>query len=90
MKPGLARAIIMAVAVLGGGDWPPLAEERRAIDDRRRRPKPSPSLASLLPPTTVSLSPADAERVRLAQEIRARRAAKLDALVAKGAIRRAT
>lgn len=82
MTPAVARAILALAAAVGGGS----PHESPLVLRPRREAR---SYGSSRESALATLSPADAERVRLAAEMRARRAAKLDALVAKGAIRRA-
>lgn len=97
MKPGVARALLSlaALGALGGGGS---GIEQPGFSRRRARPEPprAPESGGYWHPSQ-STSPLedierfrrDSERVRLATELRARRAAKLERLVAKGAIRRA-
>lgn len=88
MKPSLAQAL-MTLSMLGiAGGVEPGGPPRR----RQQVPGPLPPLYPSLSPYSSGpseLPPAAAERVRLATELRARRAAKLERLAANGAIRRA-
>lgn len=89
-RPGALRALraLAALGALAGADAVPLPEPRR-----RERPEPpaprDPAWYPAAPSTPRALPAADAERVRLADEKRCRKAAKLEALAAKGAIRKA-
>lgn len=94
MKPGVARALLSlaALGALGGdgcGTEQPGLERRRPRPEPWRSPAPFPSEPIIRWQRPSQSSPVeDIERFRLADEKRARKAAKLEALVAKGAIRR--
>jgi hypothetical protein len=100
VTPAGARAVIALAAAFGGGGGSGV--EQPGFSRRRARPEPLPAPTPYAPPPGAApalfrarksapqpLSPAAAERVRLADEKRARKAAKLEATAAKGAIRRA-
>lgn len=87
---GTLNAVLALAALAAGGSdalvaTPSGLERRRSRPEPWRSPLPPPVRSSTPPP----LSAADAERVQLADEKRARKGARREASVAKGAIRRA-
>lgn len=95
MRPDLLRSVF-ALAAIGVGDSDTLVATPSGLERRRSRPEPWRSPAPFPPEPATSWRPhrqsspiEDIERVRLADEKRARKGARLDAAAAKGAIRRA-